>query len=62
VFDQGLNVTGKKLGKFAYFCVCCGKRFTFPVQDLVQHCQVCLCARALMHAHGQGSQPARQPQ
>jgi hypothetical protein len=35
--EEGMQVTGKKLGKFSYFCAICGKRFTFPVNDLVQH-------------------------
>jgi hypothetical protein len=33
----GSAVTGKKLGKFSYFCCICGKRFTFPINDLLSH-------------------------
>ena len=37
IFLSVQKVTGKKLGKFSYFCAVCGKRFTFPVNDLVLH-------------------------
>ncbi len=34
---EGCRAVPRRVGKFAYFCAQCGRRFTFPCSSLLAH-------------------------